>query len=182
MRRTARERWCVGALVLCLLSGGATASRAGFVYDEAFDGDLPHPNSAFLIDFGTPGQNLVKFTVSSDDSDGWILQVDPGETLRSFTMTSFSPDSEVYSATFHMYDGPTQEDTVLGVAYSSFSLELEDVDFLEHFGIGPLGPGLYLFDFWHDNSPGPSMVFNIDMTGLSPIEEDSWSWIKNLYR
>jgi len=182
MNRSANVSWCVVPVLLCLLAGGGTSARAGFTYDEAIDGELPHPNSAYLLPFGTPGQNLMELTVGNDDSDGWILQVDPGETLRSFTMTSFSPNSETYSATFHMYDGPSQSFPVLGVAYASFSLELEGVDFLEHFGIGPLGPGFYLFDFWHDNSPGPSMIFNIGMTGVSPVERSTWSDIKELYR
>ena len=152
-------------------------------YDEAVDGDLPHPNAALVLPFGTPNPNTIRF-ITEQNSDGWILQVDPGETLKAFTLTAFIPDNPAYTATFHMYDGPTQSDAVLGTPYASFGGELLGLDFLDHYGIGSLGPGHYLFNFWHDNShPNyPTMVFDINMSGLSPVEESTWAEIKRLYR
>lgn len=167
----------VSLLICCAEFAGADYS-----YDENVDGDLPHPNTAFVLPFGTPNPNSIDLTVGDNDSDGWILQVDPGETLRAFTLILFYPDVPSYTATFHMYDGPTLADPVLGTLFASFGHELLGVDFLEHFAIGPLGPGQYLFNFWHDNSSGPLMGFDIDMTGLSPVEEGTWAEIKHLYR
>lgn len=180
-----RNSAAAGLAALCaiaFLAWGASDAIAGFEYDEAVDGDLPHPNSAFLLPFGTPNPNSIRLTVASEDSDGWVLQVDPGETLRSFTLMSFFLNNPSHTATFHMYDGPTQEDPVLGTPYASFGGELLGVDFLDHFSIGALGEGQYLFNFWHDNSDGPTMRFDIDMTGFSPVEAGSWGFIKDLYR
>jgi hypothetical protein len=168
--------------VLGLVVWCATLAQAGFAYDEATDGDLPHPNSAFILPFGTPNPNTIRFTMDVY-SDGWILQVDHGETLNSFTMTAFTLNNPSCSATFHMYDGPTQSDPVLGTPYASFGGNLLGVDFLQFYAIGPLGEGQYLFNFWHDNSPSyPTMVFDINMTGLSPVEMATWAAIKRLYR
>ncbi len=167
--------------VLCLLVWCAPFAQAGFVYDEAVDGDLPHPNSAFMIPFGAPNPNTIRFTVDLS-SDGWILQVDPGESLKSFTLTTFTPSDPAYTATFHMYDGPSQSDRVLGTAYASFGNGLLGIDFMEHFGIATLGPGQYLFNFWHDNSPDPTTEFDINITGVSPVETATWGTIKRLYR
>jgi hypothetical protein len=168
---------------LALVIGVAAFAHAGFSYDESTDGDLPHPNEAFLLPFGTPNPNTVRFETDTG-SDGWVLQVDPGETLRSFTMMAYLPNNPSYTATFHMYDGATQDDPVLGTPYSSFGGELLGVDFLDHYGIGPLGPGQYLFNFWHDNSyPNyPTMQFDINMTGESPVEATTWAAIRSLYR
>jgi hypothetical protein len=166
----------IGVALVCV-----SPASAGYSYDEQVDGDLPHPNSAFLIPFGTPNPNTIAFTLDVS-SDGWILQVDAGETLRAFTLTSFDPDSPYYSATFHMYDGATQQDPVLGVAYAPFDHTFTGLDFMDHFGIPPLGPGFYLFDFWHNNAEYPTVQFDIDMTGMSPVEPGTWASIKNLYR
>ena len=168
----------VALVVLC-----SALAQAGCLYDERIEGELPHPNAAFIIAFGTPNPNAILFTMDLD-SDGWILQVDPGETLRAFTLTAFTPDSTGYSATFHMYDGPTQKDPVLGIEFAPFDHTFEGLDFMEHFGIPPLGPGQYLFDFWHNNSSPnyPTLQFDIDMTGLSPVEPATWAAIKMLYR
>lgn len=170
------------ALAACgLLVWCAPVARADFAYDESVDGDLPHPNSAYVLPFGTPNPNSIRFTVDLG-SDGWILQVDPGETLRTFTLTSFIPNDPEYTATFHMHDGPSESDPVLGIEYASFGTELRGTDFLEHFGIPPLGPGQYLFGFWHDNTPDPTVKFYFDITGTSPVEGRTWGIIKTLYR
>lgn len=182
MNRTATRTGRTVLAALCLVVWCAALAQAGFAYNESTDGDLPHPNSAFILPFGTPDPNTIRFTMDIG-SDGWILQVDPGETLKSFTMTAFTLNNPSYSATFHMYDGPTVSDPILGTPYASFGGELLGIDFLDHYGIGPLPEGQYLFDFWHDNSPSyPTMVFNISMTGLSPVETATWAAIKRLYR
>jgi hypothetical protein len=166
---------------VCMLALTALCAQAGYLYDERVDGELPHPNAAFIIPFGTPNPNAILFTVD-EGSDGWILQVDPGETLRAFTLVSFEPDSPGYSATFHMHDGTTVGDPVLGTPYASFNGAFVCLDFMDHFGIPPLGPGQYLFNFWHDNSDYPTVQFNIDMIGMSPVERSTWASIKTLYR
>jgi len=183
MKRSSSGTRCMVLAALGFLVWCAPFAQADYVYDEAIDGDLPHPNSAFILPFGTPNPNTVRFT-SDQGSDGWILQVDPGETLRSFTMTAFAPSDPAYTATFHMYDGPTQLDPVLGTAWASFDVGFLGLDFMEFFGIEPLGAGQYLFNFWHDNShPNyPTVEFDINMTGLSPVEAATWAAIKRLYR
>jgi hypothetical protein len=166
----------LGLLVWC-----APFAQADYVYDESVDGDLPHPNSAFVLPFGAPNPNTITFTVESG-SDGWILQVDPGETLKAFTMTAFAPSDPAYTATFHMYDGPTQLDPVLGTPWESFDVGFLGVDFMEFFGIEPLGAGQYLFNFWHDNTDNPTVEFDMNITRFSPVEAATWAAIKRLYR
>jgi len=184
MRSSYRAGAVAFVVSACLLALTAASASAGYLYDERLEGELPHPNSAFMIPFGAPNPNAILFTIDLG-SDGWILQVDPGETLRAFTLTDFTPDSLGYSATFHMYDGPTQEDPVLGIEYAPFDYKFEGLDFMSYFGIPPLGPGQYLFDFWHNNAGPqhyPKLQFDIDMTGVSPVEPRTWASIKNLYR
>jgi len=180
MRNGYGKNSVVFCAALGLLALTALSARAGYLYDELVDGELPHPNEAFIIPFGTPNPNAIRFTVD-EGSDGWILQVDPGETLRAFTLTAFTPDSLGYTATFHMYDGPTQKDPVLGIEWAPFDYTFEGLDFMAHFAIPPLGPGQYLFNFWHDNSDDPTVQFDIDMTGMSPVEESTWASIKSLF-
>jgi hypothetical protein len=181
MKRSSSGTGCVVLAALGFLVWCAPFAQADYVYDEAIDGDLPHPNSAFILPFGTPNPNTIRFTLD-DLSDGWILQVDPGETLKSFTLTAFTPDHPDYTATFHMYDGPSQTDPVLGTAWERFGVDFLDRDFMDFFGIEPLGAGQYLFNFWFDNSPNPTVEFDINMTGLSPVEATTWCAIKSLYR
>jgi hypothetical protein len=181
MKRSSSGTRCVVLAALGLLVWCAPFAQADYVYDESVDGDLPHPNSAFILPFGTPNPNTIAFTVD-DLSDGWILQVDPGETLKSFTLTAFTPDHPHYTATFHMHDGPSLADPVLGIASASFGVDFLDRDFMDFFGIEPLGAGQYLFNFWFDNSPDPTVEFDINMTGLSPVEATTWCAIKSLYR
>ncbi len=181
MKRSSSGTRCVMLAALGLLVWCVPFARAYYVYDEAIDGDLPHPNSAFILPFGTPNPNTIGFTVD-ETSDAWILQVDPGETLKSFTLTTFVPDNPAYTATFHMYDGPSQSDPVLGTAWASFGVDFLGVDFMDFFGIEPLGEGQYLFNFWHDSSPEPTVEFDINMTGFSPVEATTWCAIKSLYR
>ena len=184
MKQSSSGTGLVVLAVLGLVIWCAPFAQADYAYDESVDGDLPHPNSAFILPFGTPDPNTIRFTLDVS-SDGWILQVDPGETLRSFTLTVFTPNNPSYTAAFHMYDGPTQSDPVLGTAYASFGGDFLGRDFLEFYGIGSLGAGQYLFNFWHDNSGPinyPTVEFDIDMTGTSPVEAATWAAIKRLYR
>ncbi len=181
MKRSSSGTRYVMLAALGLLVWSAPLAQAGYVYDEAIHGDLPHPNSAFILPFGTPNPNTIGFTVD-ETSDAWILQVDPGETLKSFTLTSFVPSDPAYTATFHMYDGPSQGDPVLGELWASFSVDFLGVDFLEYYGIGSLGEGQYLFDFWFDGTPDPTVEFDINITGASPVEAATWAAIKRLYR
>ena len=182
MNRSSSGTRCMALAALGLLILCAPFAQADYVYDESVDGDLPHPNSAFVLPFGAPNPNTIGFTVD-DGSDGWILQVDPGETLKSFTMTAFAPSDPAYTATFHMYDGPTQLDPVLGTAWASFDVGFLGVDFMEFFGIEPLGEGQYLFNFWHDSPENyPTVEFDINITGFSPVEAATWAAIKRLYR
>ena len=113
MKRSSSGTRCVVLAVLGLVVWCASLTHAGFTYNETVDGDLPHPNSAFVIPFGAPNPNSIRFTVDLS-SDGWILQVDPGESLMAFTLTTFVPNDPDYTATFHMHDGPSQSDPVLG--------------------------------------------------------------------
>ncbi len=181
MKRGSSGTRCMVLAALGLLVWCAPFAQADYVYDEAIDGDLPHPNSAFVLPFGAPNPNTIGFTVD-DGSDGWILQVDPGETLKAFTMTAFAPSDPAYTATFHMYDGPSQTDPVLGTAWASFDVGFLGIDFLEYYGIGSLGEGQYLFDFWFDNTDDPTVEFDINITGTSPVEAATWAAIKRLYR
>jgi hypothetical protein len=71
---------------------------------------------------------------------------------------------------------------VLGTAWASFDVGFLGIDFLEYYGIGSLGEGQYLFDFWFDNTDDPTVEFDINMTGLSPVEAATWGAIKRLYR
>lgn len=163
--RSALALAAVGLILFC-----APLASAEYEYDEAVDGDLPHPSSAFVIPFGPPNPNTITFTIDTG-SDGWIVDIGPGETLESFTLTDFNPlGNDDYTATFHMYDGPTQGDPVLGTEWASFGSELLGVDFLEHFDIGPLGEGQYLFNYWHDNSNGnwATMEFDLNIVEDSP--------------
>lgn len=182
MKKSASARGFVTLAVLGLLVCFASLAQADYVYDEAIDGDLPHPNAAFVIPFGAPNPNTIRFELDLY-SDGWIVDIGPGGTLESFTLTGFTPVDPAYTGTFHMHDGPTVGDPVLGTPYSSFGIELLGVDFLAHFGIGPLGEGQYLFNYWHDNSPNPTMEFDLNITGGgTPVETTTWGNIKALYR
>lgn len=174
-------RGCIALTVLGLLACCAPFASAAYVYDEAVDGDLPHPNSAFVIPFGAPNPNTIIFTIDMY-SDGWIIDIGPSDTLESFTLTDFSPLNPAFTATFHMHDGPLLTDPVLGTMYASFGSELLGVDFLDHFGIGPLGEGQYLFNFWHDNTPNPSMEFDLDFQDNSSLEASTWGAIKVLHK
>ena len=136
-------------------------------------------NAAFVIPFGAPNPNTIRFTIDVN-SDGWIVEIGPDETLESFTLTDFTPDDPTYTATFHMHDGPLVTDPVLGTQYASFGSELLGIDFLDHFDIGPLGEGEYLFNFWHDNSPYPSMEFDLDFWEITAVEATTWGAIKAL--
>lgn len=181
MKRDSSGTRCIVLAALGFIVWCAPFAQAEYVYDESVDGDLPHPNSAFVLPFGAPNPNTITFTVDLA-SDGWILQVDPGETLKAFTMTAFSPSDPGYTATFHMYDGPSQVDPVLGTAWASFYVGFLGFDFMDYFGIEPLGAGQYLFNFWHDNTADPTVEFDIDITGSSPVEAATWGAIKRLYR
>ena len=184
MKQNSNGTRLVVLAVLGLVVWCTPFAQADYAYDESVDGELPHPNSAFILPFGTPNPNTITLSTDASDSDGWILQVDPGETLRSFTLTAFTPDDPSYTSTFHMSDGPTQSDPVLGTPYASFGIDFLGRDFLDFYGIGALGEGQYLFNFWHDNShPNhPIVEFDINMTGLSPVEATTWCVIKHLYR
>ena len=174
---------CIVLTVLGLLVWCAPFAQADYVYDEAVDGDLPHPNAAFVIPFGAPNPNTIRFTIDVN-SDGWIVEIGPDETLESFTLTDFTPDDPTYTATFHIHDGPLTTDPKLGTAnYSSFGIEMLGVDFLDHFEMGALGEGQYLFNYWHDNSPNPTLEFDLNITdGGTPVETATWGNIKALYR
>ena len=67
------------------------------------------------------------------------------------------------TATFHIYDGTNaEEDDTLGHAdFSSFGIADVGKNFLTLFSIGWLGPGDYLFNFWHDNSVNPTVQFDM---------------------
>ena len=172
-------RWGTVLGVLSLLIFCAPLASAAYVYDEAVDGDLPHPNSAFVIPFEAPNPNTIIFTMDLY-SDGWIIDIGPSDTLESFTLTDFSPLTPGYTATFHMHDGPLVTDPVLGTMYASFGIELLGIDFLDHFNIGPLGEGQYLFNFWHDNTPYPGLEFDLGFGETAAVETITWGAIKTL--
>jgi len=178
-RTGSSARWGLALKVLGLLICCAPFASAAYVYDESVDGDLPSPSAAFIIPFAAPNPNTIIFTMDLY-SDGWIIEIGPGDTLESFTMTHFSPVNPIYTSTFHMHDGPLVTDPVLGTAYASFGSELLGIDFLDHFNIGPLGEGQYLFNFWHDNTPDPSMIFDLGFLDPSPLDATTWAAIKAL--
>ena len=183
MNKSATARRFMTLTALGLLVCFASLASADFVYDEAVDGDLPHPNAAFVIPFGAPNPNTIRFTLDLY-SDGWIVDIGPDETLESFTLTSFAPLDPAYTGTFHVHDGTLVSDPKLGTAnYSSFGIEMLGVDFFDHFEVGALGEGQYLFSFWHDNSPNPTLEFDLNITdGGTPVETTTWGNIKALYR
>jgi hypothetical protein len=144
-------------LMLCMLS---TQAVAGLIYDEGVDGDLPHPSSATVLNFGLPNPNSISVTVDMD-SDGYILDIAAGVQLDSFTLASFS-GPEGATATFHIHNGPSTGDAALGTAsYSSFNGAQLGQDFLTLFSIGPLGAGQYLVNHWHDRTPDPTVRFDL---------------------
>ena len=165
-----------------LLTTVPFSASAGYVYNEDVDGDLPHPNMANILPFAAPGPNMITFTLDLY-SDGWIVDVPSGHILESFTLIEFMPNDPTYSATFHMYDGPTQDDPVLGTLWASFSNDMVGVDFLSHYLIHPLGEGQYLFNFWHDgNDNHPTLTFDIGITAPIPVEESTWGSVKAIYK
>jgi len=183
MKKLNTARSLVTLTALGLLVCFASLASADYVYDEAIDGDLPHPDAAFVIPFAAPNPNTIRFTLDVY-SDGWIVDVGPAATLESFTLTGFSPDDPTYTGTFHIHDGPLTSDPKLGTAnYSSFGIDMLGVDFFDYFEVGALGEGQYLFNFWNDNSPNPTMEFDLNITGGgTPVEATTWGNIKALYR
>ena len=147
-------------MVVGLVSGCVSLASAGFVYDEAIDGDLAHPDFAVVLPFSAGGVNTISLTVDLF-SDGFIIDIGAGQTLESFTMTAFNVNIGA-SATFHLIAGPDNiEGNSLTTPFASFDGSLMGVDLISHFGSGPQGEGQYLFNFWHDNTADPTMTFDI---------------------
>ena len=85
-KSTWKPKAICGLVAMVFLLGYASWASAAHVYDEALHGDLPHPNKAYVIPFGAPNPNTIKFTMDLI-SDGWIIDIKPGESLVSFTLT-----------------------------------------------------------------------------------------------
>ena len=78
-------RWGTALKVLGLLICCAPFASADYVYDEAVDGDLPHPNAAFVIPFDgvpKPGQRIFNVAIQGREvrmqRSNWV---DGGENL-----------------------------------------------------------------------------------------------------
>jgi hypothetical protein len=83
-------RWWAMLAAFGLLVCCTAFAHADYVYDEAVDGDLPHPSEALIIPFGSPNPDSITFVMDLY-SDGWIVEIGPDESLDSFTLTEFLP-------------------------------------------------------------------------------------------